>query len=327
MSGTALVTGATGGIGYFAAEQLAAAGHHVVLAGRNPDRLDRAAAAVRRHVPGARLSLVRVDLADLASVASAAAAIAEGRPLGALVANAAQVSYGLRPEPTRSTVDGHELHLGTAHLGHYALVARLWPQLEQWGTRLVHVGSISHRLALRRPEPFAPALDPGAAEPSLLSYARSKLAVTLFGLVLADGLAAAGSSVSSVVAHPGVSVDRLTPPRDGIPPSQPMGETVGAVVTVRLGARLMHGKDAGARVLVHAATSPQVRNGEVWGPSGRGRLNGEATRLRPHPRLRDPHLVHELLGLSRRLTGLDLPLLGPRAGDHPGRDTARGDMA
>ena len=56
------------------------------------------------------------------------------------------------------------------------------------GTRVVHVGSLSHRLPLGR-DPWASATDP-RREPSLVSYGRSKLAVTLFGMELARRFAA-----------------------------------------------------------------------------------------------------------------------------------------
>ncbi|WP_245605682.1 SDR family NAD(P)-dependent oxidoreductase [Promicromonospora kroppenstedtii] len=69
---THVVTGATAGIGYFAAEQLAAAGAHVVLASRSATKLATAVAAIEREVPGARLDTVVIDLASLASVAGAA---------------------------------------------------------------------------------------------------------------------------------------------------------------------------------------------------------------------------------------------------------------
>ena len=58
-----VVTGATGGIGYFIAEQLAAAGAHVILAARSEGKADPAVLAVRAQVPEARLTTVRLTLA------------------------------------------------------------------------------------------------------------------------------------------------------------------------------------------------------------------------------------------------------------------------
>ncbi|SOC52183.1 Short-chain dehydrogenase [Ornithinimicrobium cerasi] len=303
--GRVLVTGATGGIGYFVAEQLAALGHPVVLAARDPGRAAAARTALREQVPGADVTTIPLDLADLRSVASAVERVAAGAPLEALIANAALVSYGLRPVAPRRTVDGVELHLGTAHLGHYALVSRLLPWLERWGTRVVHVGSLSHRIPLG-PDPWTVALRP-RREPTLVSYARAKRAVTLFGMQLARELGARGSAATSVLAHPGTAVDVLTPARDGIPASQPT--EIGPVSRTLV--RAMHGKDGGAAVIVHAATSPLVRSGDWWGPDGAGQLRGDAVRLRPPPAATARHRrsTADLLRLSEELTST---VLGPR---------------
>lgn len=315
-AGRVLVTGATGGIGYFVAEQLAARGHPVVLAARSPQRAEAAVASIRAHAPEADLTVLPLDLADLASVAAAAARAADGPPLAALVANAAVVSYGLRREPPRLTRDGHELHVGTAHLGHYALLAALLPRLLPWGTRVVHVGSLSSRLpAGRSPWERVGAPRP---EPSLRSYARSKLAVTLLHRELARLLAPAPAVLgdmpraSSVLAHPGTAVDALGPVREGVPASQPT--RLGPVSRTLV--RPMHGKDGGAAVLVHAAVDPSVRNGDVWGPAGPGQLSGPPARVRlPQPR-RAEQLTRELLRVSEELTGLSLadPLGQPGSG-------------
>lgn len=286
MGGTFAVTGATGGIGYFVAEQLAGLGHRVVLLARNPDKAHAATTSIRRIVPGAELQVV---------------------PLDGLVADAAVVSYGLVPVPPRLSADGFELHLATAHLGHYALVARLLPRLQEWGTRVVHVGSLSHRVPIGR-DPWTRLTRP-RREPSFLSYARSKVAVTLFALELADRLAATGSGASSVLAHPGTAVDVLTPERDGIPASQPTElSPVGRAIV-----RGMHGKDGGAAVLVRAAVDPSVGNGQVWGPGGRWQLAGEPVRLAP-PRRPGPEVTDRLLRVSEELTGVPLALSPARPG-------------
>lgn len=308
--GSVLVTGATGGIGYFVAERLARRGHRVLLAARDPGRAEAATTSIRRHVPGADLDVVPLDLADLGSVAGAVAQLRSGEPLGALVANAALVSYGLRREVPRLTADGVELHLGTAYLGHYALLAALLPTLEGWRTRVVHVGSLSARVPPGR-SPWVRLTDP-RPEASMRSYARSKLAVTLLHRALASRLDGAGGAIS-VLAHPGTAVDVLTPARDGIPASQPT--QIGPLS--RLLVHGMHGKDAAAEVLVHAATDPLVRNGDLWGPGGRGQLSGPPARVRMGvPRGADA-LTEELLRVSAALTGLVLAGGGGDAGRPP----------
>ncbi len=76
LSGRAyLVTGATRGLGYFACEQLAGAGAHVLLTGRNPNRLVLAKEAVRRTHPDASIETLLLDTSNLGSVRAAAATV------------------------------------------------------------------------------------------------------------------------------------------------------------------------------------------------------------------------------------------------------------
>ncbi len=69
-----------------------------------------------------------------------------------------------------------------------------------------------------------------------------------------------------------------------------------------------HGKHRGAAPLVIAAASPEVRNGDYWGPSGWQQLRGQPTRLTAHPAALDPHVAGRLIALSEELTGVRLAL-------------------
>lgn len=299
VTSTVLVTGATAGIGYHAAEQLAAAGHRVLLAGRDPQRSDTARASILRHAPGADVEIVPLDLADQVSVARAAAQLAQ-QPPDAVIANAALVSYSLRPEEPQRTAEGIELHFATAFLGHYALIARLLPQLEERGSRIVLTGSLSHRLPLGK-DPWSRVVLP-RREPSFVSYTRSKQAVTILGMALARSFAVRSAAAACVLAHPGVAVDVLTPAREGIAATQPMDiSPISRAVVSRT-----HGKDAGAAILVHAATAPGIRNGDCIGPSGPRQLSGPPRTIPPPPG-RPRYLVADLLSLSAEITGVGLP--------------------
>jgi NAD(P)-dependent dehydrogenase (short-subunit alcohol dehydrogenase family) len=65
---TAVVTGASGGIGLEAARGLAAAGARVVLGVRSAERGQSAASAIRRGCPCAAVEVMVLDLTNLASV-------------------------------------------------------------------------------------------------------------------------------------------------------------------------------------------------------------------------------------------------------------------
>ena len=102
----AVITGATGGLGYETALALAAAGAEVVLAGRNDRKGDAALARIRAAHAGATVRFERLDLASLASVAACADRLsAAGRGIDLLVNNAAVMA----PPRRRESADGFEL--------------------------------------------------------------------------------------------------------------------------------------------------------------------------------------------------------------------------
>ena len=287
-----LVTGGNAGLGYFACEQLAAAGASVVMASRNSEKAGRAIGAIRARHPRADVTFQPLDLADLSSVRTAAAAIAEGPPLSGLLANAGVVGSAER----RSTADGFELQFGTNHLGHYALIALLLPTLAASGTRIVHLGSISHRWAR---------LTPSALQPSTYrngrAYATSKLAVMAFGFELARRLALTTSAATSVVAHPGFALGMFTPERPGIDAHRPAASWKRRVMEP-----VAQGKDHGAWPLVRAAVDAGVPNGAYCGPDGWFQLKGRPGLVPAKPAARESNAASRLIELSASLT--DVPL-------------------
>ena len=101
----ALVTGATGGIGFAAARELAARHAHVWLVGRNPARTQQAKAQILAAVPNARLSIAEADLGSLDDVRRSAETIAaETDHLDVLVHNAGALARELQ-----LTRDGNEI--------------------------------------------------------------------------------------------------------------------------------------------------------------------------------------------------------------------------
>jgi NAD(P)-dependent dehydrogenase (short-subunit alcohol dehydrogenase family) len=302
---TVVVTGGTGGLGYWAAEQLAAAGASVVIAARSPEKGRAALASLALRVPGADATFVRLDLADLASVAEAAEELAVLPRIDALLANAGILSTkGGRTE----TADGFETMLGTNFLGHFALIGRLLPALEAQaaaggpGARVVHLGSISHEF-------FRLDLDDLQSTTGRFrefrTYGRSKLAVMTYGFELDRRLRLAGSPVSSLIAHPGFAVDELTPHRDILPTPNP-GDPVSRAAFRLVG----QGKDAGAWPLVAAATDPRASGGQYWGPAGWRQLRGAPAVVDAKPYSRDPARARPLWALAESLTHVTYGLPG-----------------
>src|SRR5947199_10817796 len=85
----AVVTGANSGLGKSTALELGRAGATVIIAVRNTDKGQQAAADIRREVPSAAVSVQQLDLADLESVRSFAQRVTgERERLDLLINNA-----------------------------------------------------------------------------------------------------------------------------------------------------------------------------------------------------------------------------------------------
>lgn len=140
---TVIITGASSGVGLYAAQALAARGWHVVMACR--DLAKAKAAADGLEIDPASHTLLHIDLGSLASVRDFVRAFhATGRHLDALVLNAAVYMPRLET-PTRSP-EGYELSVATNHLGHFLLAQLLLPDLERstWPSRrLITLGTVT----------------------------------------------------------------------------------------------------------------------------------------------------------------------------------------
>jgi NAD(P)-dependent dehydrogenase (short-subunit alcohol dehydrogenase family) len=120
LSGTlALVTGGYSGIGLETTRALAGHGGRVIVPARRPE----VARAALEGIDGAEVDVL--DLADLDSVrAFADRLLGSGRVLDLVIANA-----GVMACPETRVGPGWEAQFATNHLGHYALVNRLWPAI------------------------------------------------------------------------------------------------------------------------------------------------------------------------------------------------------
>ena len=201
MSEVAVITGTTHGIGRVTSRELARAGKTVVMLCRNVGAANAVRDDILRQVPGARIEVVRCDLASLASVREAAAAVRRDYPpLGLLINNAGIVSTRRRASP-----EGFELTFATNHLGPFLLTALLTGHLVR-GARVVTVASRAHyggRLDLDA------VTDARAPYRAVAAYARSKLANVMHTFALARRLEGTGISVNCL--HPGVVATHLLP--------------------------------------------------------------------------------------------------------------------
>jgi NAD(P)-dependent dehydrogenase (short-subunit alcohol dehydrogenase family) len=272
---TAVVTGASSGLGKIIATELDRAGASVVLAVR-----DEAKGRTAAETMSGRTEVRPLDLANLASVrAFAASWIGD---LDILVNNAGimQVPHGL-------TRDGFELQMGTNHLGPFALTALLLPRLRG---RVVTVSSqlqsgghihLDDLNGERRPYN------------ALQAYRDAKLANTLFTLELSRRLTQAGTPVRAMTADPGWA-------RTGL--AAHVGGPAGLVQ--KLAVRLFNDAARGALPTLYAATA-DIPSGSYVAPDGFQHLRGYPEVTQAPKASRDGGLARQLWEVSARLTSVD----------------------
>jgi NAD(P)-dependent dehydrogenase (short-subunit alcohol dehydrogenase family) len=194
---SAIVTGASSGIGIETARALAAAGAAVTLAVRNELAGERVAAMIRSSTGNQGVTVGAVDLSDLSSVAAFVRAWTG--PLDILVNNAGVMAV---PELTMAP-NGHEMQFATNHLGHFALTVGLHAALAAaGGARVVSVSSGGHKrspvvfddidYAFRDYNPFS-------------AYGQSKTANVLFAVEATTRWA--GDGITSNALMPGAIFD------------------------------------------------------------------------------------------------------------------------
>src|SRR5215207_2783569 len=130
----AVVTGGYSGIGIETTRALVGAGATVVVPARRPDVAKEALAGIDR------VEVDELDLGDLDSVHAFASRFLEsGRTIDIVINNAAIMAV-----PETRVGPGWEAQFATNHLGHYALVNRLWPAIVDGGSRVVALSSVGH---------------------------------------------------------------------------------------------------------------------------------------------------------------------------------------
>jgi NAD(P)-dependent dehydrogenase (short-subunit alcohol dehydrogenase family) len=234
----AVVTGGYSGLGLETTRALASAGARVVVPARRPETAQEAVGGIEG------VEIDTLDLADLGSVrAFAERFLDSGRGIDVLINNA-----GVMACPETRVGPGWEAQFATNHLGHYALVNRLWPAIAQGGARVVSVSSAGHRRSGMRWDDvhFERGYDKWEA------YGQAKTANVLFAVQL-DALGRE-SGVRAFSLHPG---GILTPLQRHLPTEEMVAlgwidEDGNPLVTS------FKTPEAGAATQVWAATSPQL---------------------------------------------------------------------
>ncbi|HEX4947745.1 MAG TPA: oxidoreductase, partial [Blastocatellia bacterium] len=192
---TAIVTGASSGLGIETARALAAAGAEVILPVRNLEKGEAVATDIRTSTNNQAVSVLALDLADWASVRRCADEfLATGKPLHILINNAAIMAC-----PLTRTAQGYEAQFATNHLGHFLFTGRLVPALQAGApSRVVCLSSLGHRLS---PVVFDDIHFHEREYDKWKAYGQAKTANALFAVELNQRLHSSGVTANAV--HPG----------------------------------------------------------------------------------------------------------------------------
>jgi NAD(P)-dependent dehydrogenase (short-subunit alcohol dehydrogenase family) len=286
-----VVTGSNSGIGLEAASALASRNATVVMACRSEGKAKSAADAIRAKHASATIDVRSLDLSSLASIRSFAAALIEAHPrIDVLVNNA-----GIMAIPRTLTADGFEMQIGTNHLGHFALTGLLLPALSKApAARVVTVSSSVHRGGAIR-------FDDLMGERSYdkwAAYMQSKLANLHFTYELHRRAAKAGLSIASLSCHPGYAATNL----QTVGPKMERSWTAAIFDTGN--ALVAQSAAAGALPTLRAATDPDAKSTDFYGPRGPFALWGAPVVEKPAARAKDDAVAKRLWDHSMELTGV-----------------------
>jgi NAD(P)-dependent dehydrogenase (short-subunit alcohol dehydrogenase family) len=285
----AIVTGGYSGLGLETTRALTKAGARVVVPARRPDTAWKALAGLDG------VELDELDLGDLESVrAFAERFLDSGRTVDLVIDNA-----GIMACPETRVGPGWEAQFATNHLGHFALVNRLWPAIEPGGARVVSVSSRAHHFSGMRWDDvhWRTGYDKWQA------YGQAKTANVLFAVHL-DKLGA-DRGVRAFALHPG---GILTPLQRHLPKAEMVErgwiDEQGKV----LNPSGFKSPEQGAATQVWAATSPQLagmggvylEDCDIAEPAVDGDESGGVRAWAT-----DPEQAERLWTLSAELTGVN----------------------
>ena len=275
---TALITGASSGLGLEASRALAAQGFDLIMTARGKDRLEKAGEEIAKQNPKSQITTQILDVSNFDEVRLFAKKLTS--PIEVLMNNA-----GVMGPDFSLSVDGIESQMAINHLGHFVLTKALWKQLEKADApRVISLSSTVHRRG--KLQSMSVEQLTGSDQKSYdrwQRYADTKLACLLFARELDIRTKQSGSKVVSIAAHPGWAMTGL---QDNFPNRFD---------------RFAQNAKQGARSQIMAAVRADLVGGEFIGPAQE--LWGEPKLIKGTKQSRDLALMKQLWELSEELTG------------------------
>lgn len=281
---TILITGGNSGIGLEAARVLSLKNANVILTARSDKNGKAAVEAIKKQQPNAQVNWMVLDLADLDSVRAFSDDFHKQNTRLDILINNAGVMY---PASREVTKQNFELQFGTNHLGHFALTALLMDVLKATpGSRVTTQSSIAHTMLSKLD---LNDLNWEKTYSRNKAYAQSKLANLLFTYELDRLLKKNGLNVMANAAHPGVTNTNLFR-------TSGFGQITKYVT---------QSVELGTLPVLRAATEPNLKGSEYFGPKGIGGFRGYPVQVRSTPLSHDDSLARALWASSEQLTNID----------------------
>jgi NAD(P)-dependent dehydrogenase (short-subunit alcohol dehydrogenase family) len=263
---TALVTGATDGVGRVVAGALGRDGWRVLLHGRDRPRGEALVREIAQA--GGKATFLAADLASLAEVRRLAAEVRGATDRLELLINNAGI--GTAGSGRQTSADGHELRFAVNYLAGFLLTHELLALIKASApARIVNVSSAGQQ-AIDFSDVMLTRHYSGVA-----AYCQSKLAQILFTVDLAEELK--GTGVIAHALHPSTYMNTTMVRRAGVEPTSKV--------------------ETGAEAILQLAVSPKVegRSGLYFNVMNEARAN---------PQAYDAEARRKLRALSLELTGL-----------------------
>lgn len=246
---TAIVTGASSGIGAETARVLALRGVHVIMGVRNISAGEQVKETIIKDVPQAKIDALELDLSSLASVRNFASNYNSlGLPLNLLINNA-----GIMATPFTLSKDKIELQFATNHVGHFLLTNLLLDTMKKTACesrkegRIVNVSSRRHKFSYNEGIRFDKINDQSGYN-GLSAYGQSKLANVLHANELARHLKDEGVEITANSLHPGAIATNLFRQHS----------IISGIVDV-IGKHVMKNVEQGAATTCYVALHPDVK--------------------------------------------------------------------
>uniref|UniRef100_A0A251ST80 Putative glucose/ribitol dehydrogenase n=1 Tax=Helianthus annuus TaxID=4232 RepID=A0A251ST80_HELAN len=283
---TAIVTGATSGIGSETARVLALRGVHVIMAVRNTEKATQVKETILEDIPNAKVDIMELDLSSMASVRDFAAKYqSSGLPLHVLINNA-----GVLSPQFKLSNEKIELHFATNHLGHFLLTNLLLETMKTTSYeqntegRIINVSSEGHRFAYTGP--LSDYMNNESSYSSIYAYGLSKLANILHANELARLLKEEGVNITANSLHPGFINTELF-----------RGHNIFSSIYLQPDFEVLYKRSftGGAATTCYLALNPQVKGVT-------GEFFVDSNLAKPSSRAKDQELAKELWEFSMGLT-------------------------